>query len=190
MEFTLWRDIQRGDADAFAALYRMHANAIYRYLFRRTASWDLSEDLAAQVFLEAWRKRHEVICDVDAGLLPWLYGVAGNVLRNHRRAETRRDRFTHAFRLRDVTVDFTDEVDTRLDDEQAMQAIRRLIHELPIGDQEVLRLCLWEGLTPGQAAIALGISSGAARTRLSRAKQHIQALARIHEASRLEVGHE
>jgi DNA-directed RNA polymerase specialized sigma24 family protein len=51
----LWARAQAGDAAAFAALYRRHANAVYRFCFWRTADAGLAEELSAAVFLEAWR---------------------------------------------------------------------------------------------------------------------------------------
>src|SRR4249919_1693436 len=66
-------------------LYERHARTIYNYLFRRLADWSEAEDLTAVVFLEAFRRRSEVVV-VEGKLLPWLYGIATNVLRNRRRA--------------------------------------------------------------------------------------------------------
>lgn len=43
------------------------------------------EDLTAVVFLEAFRRRRDVVI-LERKLLPWLYGIATNVLRNRRRA--------------------------------------------------------------------------------------------------------
>ena len=83
-----------GDQRAFSELYDRHARTIYNYLFRRLANWSEAEDLTAVVFLEAFRRRSEVVV-VEGKLLPWLYGIATNVLRNRRRARWRgRSEFT------------------------------------------------------------------------------------------------
>lgn len=89
----LWRLAAGGEADAFGRLYDRHANAIYNYCFRRTADWAAAEDLTATVFLEAWRKRRRVVFDSDDAVLPWLYVVAGNVVRNETRRLRRLTRF-------------------------------------------------------------------------------------------------
>jgi len=92
--YKLWR----ADADwccsngrAFSELYERHSQTIYNYLFRRLADWSEAEDLTAIVFLEAFRRRREVVI-VEGKVLPWLYGVATNVLRNRRRALWRQRR--------------------------------------------------------------------------------------------------
>src|SRR5262245_64284055 len=81
---ALLRASAGGDQAAFSELYERHARAIYNYLFRRLADWSEAEDLTAVVFLEAFRRRKEVVI-VEGKLLPWLYGIATNVLRNRRR---------------------------------------------------------------------------------------------------------
>jgi DNA-directed RNA polymerase specialized sigma24 family protein len=79
----LWRSATAGDARAFEELYRRHARPIYNYLFRRLADWSEAEDLTAVVFLEAYRRRSDAVVR-DGKVLPWLYGIATNVLRNRR----------------------------------------------------------------------------------------------------------
>src|SRR2546421_12655149 len=112
----LWSRGTAGDSDAFGLIFDRHAKAIYNYCFRRTADWALAEDLTSVAFLEAWRRRAEVRLEADSAL-PWLYGVAANVLRNQRRS-LRRHRAALA-RLpaeRDREPDFSDETEQRLDE--------------------------------------------------------------------------
>ena len=82
---SLFRASASGDSAAFTELYERHARTIYNYLFRRLADRSDAEDLTAVVFLEAYRRRKDVVV-LEGKLLPWLYGIATNVLRNRRRA--------------------------------------------------------------------------------------------------------
>jgi DNA-directed RNA polymerase specialized sigma24 family protein len=66
-------------------LFDRHSRTVYNYCFRRTADWSVAEDLTSVVFLETWRRRCQVRMQTGS-LLPWLYGVATNLLHNHRRA--------------------------------------------------------------------------------------------------------
>lgn len=50
-EQALIRAAQRGDQNAFAALYRAYVDKIYRYIFFRVESTQTAEDLTAEVFL-------------------------------------------------------------------------------------------------------------------------------------------
>ncbi len=81
---------QRGEADAFAALYAAYAPEVERYLWRRLGRRDdgLSEDLTAEVFLRAYERLDRY---VDRGLpfAAWLYRLARNLLIDHLRAAPR-----------------------------------------------------------------------------------------------------
>jgi hypothetical protein len=51
-------------------LFDRHAKAIYNFLFRRTTNWSEAEDLTSAVFLQAWRRRAEVVLDRESALPP------------------------------------------------------------------------------------------------------------------------
>jgi RNA polymerase sigma factor (sigma-70 family) len=171
----LWRLAAAGEPSAFGVLFERHSRAVYNFCFRRTADWAAAEDLTSIVFLEAWRRRSDVSLR-DGRALPWLLGVAVNVLRNRRRTERR-----HRAALGRLPIprglDFADEADSRLDDERRVGATLRTVAKLPRREQEVLALCVWAGLSYEDAALALGLPVGTVRSRLSRARAHIRELA-------------
>ena len=155
-------------------LYERHARAVYNFCFRRTANWATAEDLTSIVFLEAWRRRGEVSLK-DGRALPWLLGVAVNVLRNRRRSERRHRAALERLPI-SRSVDFAEDADGRLDDERRMRATLRTIAKLPRREQEVLALCAWAGLSYEDAALALGLPVGTVRSRLSRARSRVREL--------------
>ena len=171
---ALWQRAAAGDADAFGTIFERHARAVYNYCFRRTGDWALAEELTAIVFLEAWRRRAQVVLERDEAV-PWLLGVATNVLRNVRRSQ-RRYRAALERLPREHTADFAADVEDRLDDERQMRATLRALSELPRADQDVLALCIWEELTYERAALALGVPVGTVRSRLSRARARLREL--------------
>jgi RNA polymerase sigma factor (sigma-70 family) len=162
-----------GNADpgSFGTLFERHGKAIYNYCFRRTADWSAAEDLTSVVFLEAWRKRKEVRLQGDS-LLPWLYGVATNVLRNRSRS-LRRYRAALERVPRGVEADFADDVAGRLDDERQMRAVLEAVRQLPTREQDVFALCAWSELSYEEAAVALGVPLGTVRSRLARARARL-----------------
>jgi RNA polymerase sigma-70 factor (ECF subfamily) len=72
----------------FSSVYERHLGAVGSYVARRVGP-ELSEDLTAEVFVRAFRKR-AVFRDDDGTALPWLLGIANNLIADHRRAERRR----------------------------------------------------------------------------------------------------
>ena len=171
----LWSRCRAGDGEAFAVLFERYAKLIYNYCFRRLGNWAAAEDMVSLVFLEAWRRRDK---ELDATkVLPWLYGIATNVLRNQRRAERR---FAAALRRMPQPrpeQDFSAQADARLDEEQQMQRVLSLLSQLPRREQDVFVLCAWSELSYEDAALALGIPVGTVRSRLSRARARLRELA-------------
>lgn len=173
-DVELWRRAVDGDPDSFGVVFERHARTVYNYLFRRTADWSLAEDLISVVFLEAWRRRADVGFESEAAL-PWLLGVATNVLRNRRRSQWR---YRAALQRlpRERVPDFAADADERGDDERHMGAVLRSVARLPKREQDVLALCVWGGLSYEEAAVALGLPVGTVRSRLSRARARMREL--------------
>jgi RNA polymerase sigma-70 factor (ECF subfamily) len=173
---SLWQQSASGDGQAFAELYERHARTIYNYLFRRLADWSEAEDLTAVVFLEAFRRRKDVIV-VEDKLLAWLYGIATNVLRNRRRALWRHRRLiTQLEHEPRATVE--PDAAARAQAAERMRAVLERVSRLPRAQQDVVALCVWSDLTYQEAAIALGVPAGTVRSRLARARAALAELDR------------
>lgn len=170
----LWGRVRRADTDALAALFRRHADTIYNYCFRRLGDWSAAEDMVSMVFFEAWRRRDS---DVLPGkVLPWLYGIANNVVRNRRRSERRYSAALSRLPPEGPTPDPADDAVARADDERQMQHLLAALAELPSHEQDVVALCIWSELSYDDAASALGVPVGTVRSRLARARLHLREL--------------
>jgi RNA polymerase sigma-70 factor (ECF subfamily) len=160
------------DPEQFAALFDRHAPRIHRYVARR-AGREVADDLVAETFLAAFaRRRSYDLGYADAG--PWLYGIATNLVGQHRRDEVRQ------FRIRQASVP---ELDVpghaeRVAGDVTARALRGLLAAalagLPGGDRDVLLLIAWEQLTYAETARALGIPVGTVRSRLSRVRTRLR----------------
>ena len=170
---ALWARARLGDATAFGVLFERHADTIYNYCFRRIGDWTSAEDLLSVVFLEAWRRRDKELAPDK--VLPWLYGIATNVVRNQRRS---RRRYSAALQRlpRPRAEDATDGVDDHLDDERHMKHVLTLLARVPQREQDVFVLCAWFDLSYDDAAAALQIPVGTVRSRLSRARARLREL--------------
>src|ERR1700722_10627997 len=80
------------DEDRFARLVHEHSSAVGNYLRRRLYPLSLSDldDLVEETLIVVWRRIDSVPSDAE---LPWMLGVARNVLRNARRSKNRRSSF-------------------------------------------------------------------------------------------------
>lgn len=152
-------------ADDFATVYSAHLPAISRYLARRVERQHV-EDLAADVFAVAWRKRDSVTAGEE---LPWLYRIAANLVANHRRRQVATASFIASLRPADSAPAADDIV---IADQQLAAAWRQLKPR----DREVLALSAFEELTPTEIATALRISANAVSIRLHRARKTLAGL--------------
>jgi RNA polymerase sigma-70 factor, ECF subfamily len=152
--------------ECFEALFDRHAKTIYGYLRRRVGA-DLAEELAAETFTQAFRSRGRFD---GASALPWLYGIAANLLRMHRRAEERRLRAYARSARRGIEHSPAADSNRRLDATALRPALAEALADLPLGQRDVLLLHCWAGLSHEEIAEALAISAGTVRSRLHRAR--------------------
>ncbi|WP_217708874.1 RNA polymerase sigma factor [Nonomuraea rhodomycinica] len=75
------------EPEAFAEIFDRHFRTIHRYLARRLGT-DAADDLAGEVFTLAFARRTTYRIDQPVAL-PWLYGIAGNLIHAHQRARRR-----------------------------------------------------------------------------------------------------
>ncbi|WP_327677408.1 RNA polymerase sigma factor [Kitasatospora sp. NBC_00458] len=176
MELSQRGRIRDGDQWAFGELFDETAGDLYRYAVRVSGDWAVAEDVVQLTFLEAWRLRHKLHAG-DESVRPWLFGVAANVLRNTARAARRHRAAMERLPERDVVPDFADELVGRLDDSAQLAAARRALGRLRKAERDVFGLCVWADLDYASAAEALGVPIGTVRSRLSRARKKLRALA-------------
>jgi RNA polymerase sigma-70 factor (ECF subfamily) len=162
------------EAVVFGQLFERHAQAVFSFCARRTADLALAEDLTSVTFLEAWRHRERVPSAPDDGALPWLLGVANNVVRNARRGQRRYRAVLARLPGPPVAPAAEDHAVDRATTEAGLRAALDAISVLPEREQEVVMLVLWSGLSYEEAATALAIPVGTVRSRLSRARAKLQ----------------
>ena len=161
------------DPAAFEAVFDRHFDAIHRYLSRRVGT-DLADELAAEAFAVAFRKRRRYDAS-RADARPWLYGIATNLVSRHRRTEERELR-AYARTGRDPAVgDHAPVLAASLDARAAGPALAAAVAALDHRDREVLLLFAWGELGYAEIAGALGIPMGTVRSRLSRARRIVRA---------------
>ena len=162
------------DARAFAVIFDRHFRAIFRFLRGRVGG-QLAEDLASETFVVAFgRRRAYDLSREDAR--PWLYGIAVNLLREHRRAEERRLR-AYARVPADLG-EMSAELGDRLD-----STVSAALLDLSYEERNLILLLAWAELTYEQLADALGLPVGTIRSRVSRVRTKLRTRLEPVEAS-------
>jgi RNA polymerase sigma factor (sigma-70 family) len=162
------------EPDRFAAIYDRYFGEVYRYVAGRLGR-DVADDLAAETFLVAFRKRDRF--DPGRGSVrPWLYGIATNLVAQHRRDETRRYRALARAGRR--VLNSAESLDDRVADTVTAERLGRQLAsalvDLGHGDRDVLLLVAISGLSHKEIALALGIPYGTVGSRLNRARKELR----------------
>jgi len=145
---------------------RDYESAVGNYLRRRLyplSNADL-DDLVAETFTIVWRRFDAMPSDAE---LPWIIGVARNVLHNAQRSRHRRIAYEGAVRVHGDSPSTEDIV-------VADARVRHALEALRAEEREVLLLHAWDGLSVADVARVLGVSTDAAAVRLSRARHHFR----------------
>jgi RNA polymerase sigma-70 factor (ECF subfamily) len=160
--------LRAAEPAAFAELYRRHAPSIHRWLYRRVP-W-AAADLTAETFARAWLSRRRFRDDRDGSALPWLLGIAANVLRESARRDRVETRARERLGLPLDLADDLDAVDGRL---SPRPGLREAVAALPPHEREAVALRVLGDLPFPEVARRLEIRPAAARLRVSRALRRL-----------------
>lgn len=154
--------------ERFTALYDRHYRRVLGYVLLR-ADHGVAEDLSSETFLVAWRRLDEM----PEHTLPWLLGVARNLLAKQRDSGQRRkallDRVTAGVAAQEQLIwDVAEQV---VDRDAALTALA----SMPEKDLEAMALATWHGLDPEESAAVMGCSVRAYHARLHRARRRLGA---------------
>jgi RNA polymerase sigma-70 factor (ECF subfamily) len=149
-----------GDSEAFGLLYDHYQPAVYRFLYYRTRSATLAEDLTSDTFFRALRSMNNFRWQGrDFGA--WLMTIARNLTTDHYKAgRTRLETATEDMGLHDDSTEGPEsEVLAGLSNEILLTALS----ELPNEQRECLIMRFLQGMSTAETALALGRSDGAVK---------------------------
>lgn len=155
----------------FGTVFDRHAREIYRYCARRIGT-DAVDDAVADTFVIAYERRARFDAS-HASALPWLYGIATNVLHRYRAAEAR---YRKLLRPAGETSaeSAADRAVARADAGAAIRALSGELDKVPRRQRDVLYLYA-AGLTYAEIATALDIPIGTVMSRLNRGRTRLRA---------------
>ena len=157
------------DSDTrFRALFDEHYRAVARYLLARGYQASDADDLIAETFEVAWRRRDVVPDGRDA--VPWLLAVARNLSRNAHRRSRRELAF-----LEELARTASGSADLPVEPRAELALVMRALGELSTLDRDLILLVAWDELTPTEAGQVLGLRAVTARSRLHRARLRLRA---------------
>ncbi len=152
----------------FEELYEKHKLEVLAYCTRRLGRSD-AVDACSETFLVAWRRLDDL--PPPPKTLPYLYGIASNVVSNHFRSMRRRSRLDAKLGALGISVapDPAVLVLQNAHDEEVVAAVRRLKPK----DREIVMLYAWEDLPRETIADLVGMTRAAVDQRMHRANKRL-----------------
>jgi len=149
-----------GDADAFGMLYDHYQGSVFRFLFYRTRSSTLAEDLTSETFFRALRNMQNFRWQgKDFGA--WLMTIARNLATDHFKAgRTRLEMATEDMGLHD---DSTEGPETAVLASLTNEVLLKALTELPSEQKDCLVMRFLQGMSIAETAGVLGRSEGAVK---------------------------
>lgn len=168
------------DIAAFEQLYDRYVYRVTAFAARRCASADDVADVVAQTFVRLLRvaDRYDPARGDPAA---FVLAIAANLVRDQQRGIRRQRALVSRLSGRDLLdAGDTERIEAAIDAARTGPAMRAALDAVPDGEGAVLRLVAG-GASPSEAAAALGITPGAARVRLARARQRVRARLAVDE---------
>ncbi|MFF5249181.1 RNA polymerase sigma factor [Streptosporangium sp. NPDC000095] len=160
------------DPEHFAILFERHAPVVKRYALLRLGE-DVADDIVAETFIAAFQRRATYDLTRESAL-PWLYGIATNVIGRHRRREITLYKALSHRGADPADEPFTDQVDERVAAHRLRDRLLRALAGLPAGHRDALLLVTWGELSYEHAAQSLGVPLGTVRSRVNRARRKLR----------------
>lgn len=158
--------LRRREPAAFDAVYARYEPRILRFLLRLSGKREVAEDLFQETWIQVARHAGDLTPDTD--LVAWIFTIARNRYRSHRRWA-----MLDLTRIAELGREPTDPVPTPDRDAAARAsaaAVNRALQRLSAAHREVLLLAVVEGLETARVAEVLGLTPEAVRQRLHRAR--------------------
>jgi RNA polymerase sigma-70 factor (ECF subfamily) len=153
---------QKGDSEAFGALYDRYIRTIYNFIYYKTFHKETAEDLASETFFKALKS----IQSVDPGkpFLSWLYKIAQNTVVDSYRAKRPTEDI-------DDFWDLSSGGDIEADTETALQVdvLREKFRELSSSERDIIIMRVWQDLSYKEIADIVGKSEASCKMTYSRA---------------------
>ncbi len=180
-DWDLVKRSREGDLRAFEQLVKRYQGPVYSFCRRMTRSNEDAEDVAQETFVRVFRSLDRL--KPRAKFSTWLYTVARNLCLNLLRDQARRQ--TQPLEVatgkkphsqRGEVADENYRPDTIAARHEISAALCEVLEELSVAHREIIVLREFDGLDYHEIATVLGCRVGTVKSRISRARQHLQEL--------------
>jgi RNA polymerase sigma factor (sigma-70 family) len=148
--------------EEFRLIYDRYRADVHRFALFLTGDWTRAEDLVADTFVRAWCARSPIRQET---IKAYLFTIARNLHRDEQRRQ--RDHVELGVTLPDRGPD----VHALVEHRTTLHTVRQKLRRVPRADRRALLLFAFREMSYAEIAATLGISVGATRSRICRARE-------------------
>ncbi len=168
---------KQGNEQAFAQLYELFFDKIFRFVFFRINDKEAAEDLTEETFIKAWTKISNVNEESFSG---WLYQIAKNKVIDHYRQRKTTVNIEDIANILETEYDLPEQTNALFDSKLLLELIR----ELPPDQQIIIKLKFIEDLDNAEISELISKSEGSIRVAQHRAIERLQELYKQRDKNR------
>jgi len=161
--------LQKGDKQAFKALFDKYGPRLYQFSLRYLKEKEDAEDLLNDVFLKIWENRQNLLSNLS--FQAYLFTIAYNRIRQQFLKKNREEKYIQVFAKEYLDNSFKDE--DELDYQLFVKRMNEIIDLLPPRRKEIFILSYKEEQKNSKIAAQLGLSEQFIKKQLSIARKFI-----------------
>lgn len=161
--------------ERFSEIFDRHFSSIFAFCARRVGPV-LAEDIVNETFCVAFDHRRHYDTKERPNARPWLMGIATNVMRHEFRRQLREKRAVDRISVEDTHPDHDASIVDNFAAAKRVERVRAALAKLPSQEIEALLLSVLELRTYEQIAEVLQVPVGTVRSRIHRARKHLNEL--------------
>lgn len=162
--------LNNDDVKAFDALFRRYGKQLYSFVFGYLKLEAESEDIVQEVFIKIWNSRKQL--NRELSFKAYIFKIAYHLVLDEFEDINRRQQYYRE--IIDESIDFTDDLDERLNYSMLLEKVDSFINQLPQRQKEVLIKRRKEGFSIKEIASQMGISPKTVENHLTEALKTIK----------------
>ena len=180
----LIKDYVDGNEYALEILIEKYKSRIYSFIFSKVLDKDVTEDIFQDTFIKVILTLKSGGYNEEGKFLPWVMRIANNLIvddfRKNKNIKMMRD--TEEYSIFSFIKDVTPSVESNLISSQISFDLHKIIDELPLDQQEVLKMRFFQDMSFKEIAEATNVSMN---TSLGRMRYAINNMRKIIEKNNI-----
>lgn len=161
---------QKGDKEAYGAIYSLYYKQIYRYCYFNLRDSVLAQDIVQETFLKAWKALSSFSQDGGGTIQAFLYRIARNLIIDHSRRRKNAKLEDHEYIEAESQIE--DEIDKNSEKEKLNEALGQLAER----DRQIVILRFFEEMPFTEISKVVKVREGALRVRVHRILEKLKTI--------------